>query len=1019
MQKIKQLLAPPAFENEEKTRNAAILNAILIALMLISFALVVGLSTARYTDPSSLPVGSFITVISIAGLIFLRRGYVMQTSIFLVVLLWLAVSYLIYTSGGIQDVVTMVYILPIILATLLLNIRSGFIVTALTIFAGLGFYLAEINALLPPYVQEDTLNVWQVLVAASLMVFILVALSSWLFQNAAARIQQSNQELADLSHSLAIQTKAQALDLALTAKIGGALARFNDLDLLLNESIEMIRDRFDLYYVQIYLVDKSLNNLVLRAGTGPIGQELVRRGHQLPLTTNSINGMAAINKRSVIVMDTSKEGMFRANPLLPYTRSEMSVPLQVSEKLVGVINLQDKQVQTFTEDKLPVFEALASQLAVAIENAKLLVQAESARLETEAYSRRIVRTGWDEHLDALSRPERLGFEFMADQVVQLDDSATLTEAESEGSLSIPITFLEEPIGFIEVEREADLTAEDMVFLHTVAQRIGQQADNLRLLESATQYRLEAERVLRRLTHEGWQTYEESPTLAEGFIYDQEMVRPVTAVSPTADTPDMLHHDLSLHGETIGELIVTKSEQMDEIFADELVTAVADQLVAHMEKLRLSEQTEKALAQSQRRSRELGILNAVAEATSDINNIDEFLKTVQQQLSQVVPMNSFTVATYNKTDNTIYFEYAFDEKSGRHENTPPIQLQPFHLSHKSITQASPQIIHFTAAEVAEQKLNRPPNMMSEDATVTASLLFIPLISGHDVVGVLSTQSYQLNTYTQEHVDLLIGVAGYVTTAIQKIRLFEQTQARATELAVINEVAQTVAQQIDRQELLKSVQMQVQRVLQVDAFFIGLYDRETGFLEYPYIYDEGEVYQTPPRLPTPNTNIHQVLQSGEFVLINRTQQEIDALVNKKQETRLGKEERISASLLYIPLRTGQEISGVLSIQSYQLNAYSAADVSLLSSIANHVAVALDNSRLLTESRQTAEREQVLRGIAATINTSIDAESVLQTAAREIGRALGLETYVYLTPDLGVIQSTVKTPVDSKQNGHGTAS
>jgi GAF domain-containing protein len=1016
MQKIKQFLAPPVFENEEKTRNAAILNAILIALMLISFALVVGLSTARYTDPGSVPVGAFITAISIAGLIFLRRGYVIQTSIFLVVLIWIAVSYLIYTSGGIQDVVTMVYILPIILATLLLNTRSGFIVTALTIFAGLGFYLAEINALLPPYVQEDTLNVWQVLVAASLMVFILVALSSRLFQDAAARIQQSNQELADLSQSLAMQAKASALDLALTAKIGGALARFNDLDLLLNESIEMIRDRFDLYYVQIYLVDKSLNNLVLRAGTGPIGQELVRRGHQLSLTTNSINGMAAINKRSVIVMDTSKEGMFRANPLLPYTRSEMSVPLQVSEKLVGVINLQGKQVQTFTEDKLPVFEALASQLAVAIENAKLLVQAESARLETEAYSRRIVRMGWDEHLDALSRPERLGFEFMADQVMQLDDSVTLTEAESDGSLSIPITFLEEPIGFIEVEREADLTDEDMVLLHTVAQRIGQQADNLRLLESATQYRLEAERMLRRLTHEGWQTYEESPTLAEGFIYDQEMVKPVTAVSPTADTPDMLHHDLSLHGETIGELIVTKSEQMDEIFADELVTAVADQLVAHMEKLRLSEQTEKALAESQRRSQELAIMNRVVSKISQVTGIQESMQIVVDELKEVTSADQIRVALLNDEGAkvTIIAENYdhIHNKSALGLEIPVVGnrlTEEVIQTRKAIFVADCQTSPYTENirdMIAEQHIQ--------------SLLVMPIIVGNTVIGTVGfdvlTGQKSISDNQIQLAETLILQAG---SAIQKAQLFEQTQARAKELAVINEVAQTVAQQIDRQELLKSVQLQVQRVLPVDAFFIGLYDRETGFLEYPYIYDEGEVYQTPPRLPTPNTNIHQVLQSGESVLINRTQQEIDALVNKKQETRLGKEERISASLLYIPLRTGQDISGVLSIQSYQLNAYSAADVSLLSSIANHVAVALDNSRLLTESRQTAEREQVLRGIAATINTSIDAESVLQTAAREIGRALGLETYVYLTPDLGVIQSTGKTPVDSKQNGHGTAS
>ena len=86
---------------------------------------------------------------------------------------------------------------------------------------------------------------------------------------------------------------------------------------------------------------------------------------------------------------------------------------------------------------------------------------------------------------------------------------------------------------------------------------------------------------------------------------------------------------------------------------------------------------------------------------------------------------------------------------------------------------------------------------------------------------------------------------------------------------------------------------------------------------------------------------------------------------------------------------------------------------------MAVSFENTNLLETTQKAAEREQVMREITATINTSIDAESVLQTAAREIGRALGVETYVYLTPDVGGIKPAGITEVDSKANGKGVTS
>jgi transcriptional regulator with GAF, ATPase, and Fis domain len=416
----------------------------------------------------------------------------------------------------------------------------------------------------------------------------------------------------------------------------------------------------------------------------------------------------------------------------------------------------------------------------------------------------------------------------------------------------------------------------------------------------------------------------------------------------------------------------------------------------MESLRLNEQTEQALAESQRRSRVLATINSVAEATASLTNITDLLETVRLQLAQVMPVNSFTVATYNKAETSLYYEYGYDDKYGKLDDSSPFPLEPYHLSYKSIMEAVPQIIHYTPEEVEEQTRNRPPNMIDEDSTITASLLFVPQLSGEDVVGIISVQSYQFNAYTQDDVNLLISVGGYVTTALQKARLFEQTQTRAEELAVINQVAQTVSQQIDQYDLLVAVYEQIRRILPVDAYLVALYDHQNNLIEYPLIVDDGRFYQNPPSTPSTTSKVFETIRTGQPTLINRSLEEMEAFSKAHPGGMVGDEQKPSASLIYVPLRIGDETLGVLSVQSYRLNAYTEANITLLSGIANHVAVALDNARLLQTTQNTARREQLLREISTNIQSTVDAESVLQTAAREIGRALGLETYVYLTPD-----------------------
>ncbi len=194
----------------------------------------------------------------------------------------------------------------------------------------------------------------------------------------AAAFNSMTDQLRNLIGSLEQRVASRTRDLALAADVGQDIAQIHDLDKLFALSVERIASLFDLYYVQIYMLDEDGENLVLRAGTGAIGQELLARGHRLRLDSTSINGLTAVQKQPVIVADTADSPFFQPNPALPHTRSEMAVPLLSGDQVLGVIDLQSAEPNALNQDNVPAFEALAGQLTVAIENARLLSERETA-----------------------------------------------------------------------------------------------------------------------------------------------------------------------------------------------------------------------------------------------------------------------------------------------------------------------------------------------------------------------------------------------------------------------------------------------------------------------------------------------------------------------------------------------------------------------------------------------------------------------------------------------------------------
>ncbi|MBI3241584.1 MAG: GAF domain-containing protein [Chloroflexi bacterium] len=177
-------------------------------------------------------------------------------------------------------------------------------------------------------------------------------------------------------------SRRRAQQLVAASDVSRATISILDPDQLVIEAVEAIRERFDLYYAALFLVDDAREWAVLRHATGDAGKKLLERGHKLEVGGNSMVGWAVANRRARIALDVGEEPVRFVNPFLPDTHSEMALPLIVGNIVIGALDVQSVQVNAFSDADVSVLQTMADQIAVAIQNARLYLQVNRrARLE--------------------------------------------------------------------------------------------------------------------------------------------------------------------------------------------------------------------------------------------------------------------------------------------------------------------------------------------------------------------------------------------------------------------------------------------------------------------------------------------------------------------------------------------------------------------------------------------------------------------------------------------------------------
>ncbi|WP_420643365.1 GAF domain-containing protein [Candidatus Leptofilum sp.] len=187
-------------------------------------------------------------------------------------------------------------------------------------------------------------------------------------------------------------TRAYSNQLRLAAEVSRAATTILDREQLINEVVELIRSRFNLYYVGLFLVDADSKTAVLRAGTGEAGKLQLALNHSQEIGGGSMVGTVVATGAAHVEQNVKNAVAFKPNPLLPDTQAELALPLKAGQKIIGALTVQSKQQGAFSRETITVLQSMTDQLAIAIENADLFAQTEQNLAETNrlyAASRRI------------------------------------------------------------------------------------------------------------------------------------------------------------------------------------------------------------------------------------------------------------------------------------------------------------------------------------------------------------------------------------------------------------------------------------------------------------------------------------------------------------------------------------------------------------------------------------------------------------------------------------------------------
>ncbi len=338
---------------------------------------------------------------------------------------------------------------------------------------------------------------------AGALVLVAIYQRNQLERDRRADLEAKNLELEGLQRNLEANVEDRTQDLArrlvqirTAADISRSISATLAPEELLQQVVELVQERFQLYYVGVFLVDEDHRFAILQAGSGQAGADMVAEGHRLAVGGASMVGWATAHGKARISQEVGTEAVHFNNPHLPETRSELALPLISTGQVIGALTVQSTQPAAFDQDDISILQSFADSLATAINNANLFTQLQESLEEIQNLHRNYLSHAWSRHTLPASE---------LSAIFEMQNPAPAEQAATSLPINIPVSLREQEIGQLTLEADkSDWSPEEIAFIEAVTTQAAVALENARLLEE-TQRRAERERVVSEISSRIWAT----------------------------------------------------------------------------------------------------------------------------------------------------------------------------------------------------------------------------------------------------------------------------------------------------------------------------------------------------------------------------------------------------------------------------------------------------------------------------------------------------------------------------------
>ncbi len=714
------------------------------------------------------------------------------------------------------------------------------------------------------------------------------------------------------------------------------------------------------------------------------------------LHTEAPTALAIRVRQPVIINDPDIEPLLDSMP--PRSRRALgrsvSVPVLLGDRILGAISLGRGIDQPDIGPRdVQLAQAVASQLAVTMENRRLFEQARAAVSDLESLMRRYTHEGWAHFGQRRERAIEHEFSRPEAAPIELDDPA---------AVAIPITLRGEVIGVLGAQNDSDRrwSDDELVTLRAVADQVAQSVEAARLLD-------ETESSL----HETRDLYEANRAMASAatpgevmqivvdairhrlqadqvglVLFDEEQGfgRLITEAVPT---PEREAVRIPMAGNPTYELLAQRRAAItvDDVASDPAAAAVADVLLSrHVRSILilplLVEQrligsigidshtprrfldNEVAFCETLARQAAIAIENRrLFEETQRRVEIESALNRISQTIRASVDPQAVldlqgTLAELGRVLRASHSFYLANDDERRFVRThewraPDASPEQGEGAWTDAPQAFRALYGGRPLAIEDVERDAPPELRSLlRARGVRSHLHVPVVTGNRLIGILGfDQIDRERRWAPEEISMAQRVADQLAAALENARLYQNVRSRVNELTALTRIGRRLAATLDLDEVLNTIVEEALTITPANRGSIALHDENQAALDLRVLIGYPEetlqhIRENAYNLLRRGDGLHgRLLVSGQAVLANDVLSDPSYLPV----------DDVTRAELIVPIRQGETLLGALNLESPRLHAFSESDQRLIEALADQAAVAIVNARAYAAERAALER------------------------------------------------------------------